>query len=368
MIKKLLLLTSLWMGWIQISHAQSYCYINGQLTPADNQTAQTVYLFSDTSNTPVDSARVEAGKFYFKVRVDSTALYGLFISGQRSPLITLLSPGAQLIVTGDAARFQEARVKGSPEADAMQAYMDAFRPLGARASTLNEEIQRVQATDDTSGIARLREEVNQFNSDVVKTGLDFIHSHPGNIASVLILMNELRERMPAMELQKAFQTLSPSVQQSRYGRAAADYLQGALLTAEGAIAPDFTLPDTNGMPVKLSSFRGKYVLVDFWASWCGPCRMESPYVVQAYEQFKDKNFTILGVSLDYDRDRWIKAIHDDHLTWTQVSDLKYWQNEVAVKYHVQSIPANFLLDPQGRIIAKNLRGEELAETLARILK
>ncbi|PJJ76284.1 peroxiredoxin [Thermoflavifilum aggregans] len=365
MMKKLLLLTSLWMGWIQISHAQSYCYINGQLTHADDQT---VYLFSDTSNTPVDSARIAEGQFHFKVRVDSTALYGLFISGQRSPLITLLSPGAQLTVTGDAARFQEVRVKGSPEADAMQAYMDAFRPLGARASALNEQIQRVQATDDTSGIAQLREEVNQFNSDVVKTGLAFIHSHPGNIASVLILMNELRERMPATELQKAFQTLNPSVQQSRYGRAAADYLQGALLTAEGAIAPDFTLPDTNGVPVKLSSFRGKYVLVDFWASWCGPCRMESPYVVQAYEQFKNKNFTILGVSLDYDRDRWIKAIHDDHLSWTQVSDLKYWQNEVAVKYHVQSIPANLLLDPQGRIIAKNLRGEELAETLARILK
>ena len=364
-MKKFLLFIGLGIGCMQLSQGQSYCLINGQLTHAEDQT---IYLFSDTSNTPIDSVHVVQGQFHFKVPVDSTALYGLFISGQRNPLITLLSPGAQLTITGDGNQFQDARVIGSAEADAMQAYIDAFRPLGQRASSLNDQIQRIQATDDTGGIAQLRKQVDAFNADVVKTGLDFIHKHPGNIASVLILMNELRERMPAVELQKAFETLTPAVQHTRYGRAAADYLHAALLTSEGAIAPDFTLPDTNGVPVKLSSFRGKYVLIDFWASWCGPCRMESPYVVEAYQQFKDKNFTILGISLDYDRNRWIQAIHDDHLTWTHVSDLKYWQNAVAVQYHVQSIPANFLLDPQGRIIAKNLRGQELAETLARILK
>lgn len=137
---------------------------------------------------------------------------------------------------------------------------------------------------------------------------------------------------------------------------------------EGQLAPNFSQKDPNGKDISLSSFRGKYVLVDFWASWCGPCRRENPYVVKAYERFKDKNFTILGVSLDNSKDAWLKAIKADKLTWTHVSDLKGWKNEVAVLYSVRSIPTNYLLDPDGRIIAKNLRGSDLEKVLAEHLK
>jgi peroxiredoxin len=135
----------------------------------------------------------------------------------------------------------------------------------------------------------------------------------------------------------------------------------------GSDAVDFVQNDTSGNPVKLSSFRGKYVLIDFWASWCKPCRMENPTVVKAFNQYKSKNFTVLGVSLDRSKDAWVKAIADDNLTWTHVSDLKFWSNVVAVKYKVESIPQNFLLDPNGKIIAKNLRGEQLLETLKGLL-
>ena len=138
--------------------------------------------------------------------------------------------------------------------------------------------------------------------------------------------------------------------------------------AAAAKAPDFELATPEGKLVKLSDFAGKYVLLDFWASWCPPCREENPHVVKAYERFKDKNFTVLGVSLDDSKSRWMQAIQADKLTWTQVSDLKRWDGDVVALYKVDGIPTSFLIDPEGKIIAKNLRGPDLEEFLSKIIK
>jgi len=139
-------------------------------------------------------------------------------------------------------------------------------------------------------------------------------------------------------------------------------------TAIGAVAPDFILQDTSGTNISLSSFLGKYVLIDFWAAWCGPCRKEMPNMVKLYADFKDKNFEIIGISLDKTRDKWVGAIKSEHMTWPQVSDLKFWQSEVAAIYGVKAIPYTILLDKEGKIIAKNLRGEELYNKVASLLK
>ena len=136
----------------------------------------------------------------------------------------------------------------------------------------------------------------------------------------------------------------------------------------GSMAPDFTLPDVDGNPVSLSSFRGKYVLVDFWAAWCPDCRKENPNIVAAWEKYKDKNFAVLGVSLDRNRDQWLAAIEKDKLAWTQVSDLKFWDSDAAVLYCIRWIPMSFLIDPEGKIVAIGLEGEELHNKLEELLK
>jgi peroxiredoxin len=146
-------------------------------------------------------------------------------------------------------------------------------------------------------------------------------------------------------------------------------LETAKLTGIGRMAPEFTQNDTLDQPVQLSSFKGRYLLIDFWASWCGPCRQENPNVVKVFNQYKDKNFHILGISLDRagQKDKWMKAIYDDNLTWSHVSDLKFWDNAVSKQYGIRAIPQNLLLDPSGKIIAKNLRGEALAKKMEELL-
>lgn len=200
--------------------------------------------------------------------------------------------------------------------------------------------------------------------------LNFFKSNTNSFVSLLILPEIAEYTQNYSLVDSLYNLLASGVKKTISGKAIKDRFEDDRKLAVGAIAPEFSQEDTEGKVVKLTDFRGKYVLLDFWASWCGPCRDENPNIVRVYNQFKDKNFTILGISLDRPgaKSTWLKAISDDNLTWTQVSDLNFWKNEAALLYKITSIPQNYLLDPSGKIIAKNLRGEDLGAALSEILK
>lgn len=323
------------------------------------------------STVPID----ETGNFEIEFKAGRTDFYTLSLTEENSMVLILDSTNTDVVIAADATKMRETYdISGSPESERLRDLLVQTTSYERSLDSLMTRLRESASAKQNEERVALGKEYNKTREEYRKYLIDFVNAEPENLANFTAL-----QRLNMKEDFKHFKTVRDALSMKMQGNYFFDNLSEQIAAMEeqmrlesllepGSEAPEIALPNPDGEIVELSSLRGNYVLIDFWASWCKPCRIENPNVVRLYNKYSDENFEIYGVSLDRNREKWEQAIEQDNLTWTHVSDLKFWQSAAAQLYNVKSIPFTVLIDPEGKVIATKLRGRALEQKLEEIFK
>jgi len=360
------------LGVGQVSAQSSNYLIKGTITGASSGK---VYLEHENASKKVlrDSAVLSAnGSFQFKGKVQSPQFYSIKLKTTKNPSTFILENSVITFIAPKDSLYK-AVITGSKNQNVyMGFYNGPWKVISQKAGDIYQRLDKAEQGGKVkldsltrAGFDREFRVLDTLNQAAVKA---YVGQHPGSVGSAAIIYDRFIAYPNFSVARSLFSILDPQVQKTLIGQHITQAFALDEKTAAGQMAPAIAMADKDGKIVHLSDFKGKYVLVDFWASWCGPCRKENPNVVAAYKKYHDKGFEVLGVSLDSNKESWLKAVAADGLTWTHVSDLKGWANAAAAEYGVKAVPASFLIGPDGKVVGRDLRGEALNKKLGELMK